>query len=99
MTGAKTARRHSREKSMNRIIASFLLVMLAGAPAAHTSQAEAPPAPTPPQTTTTSSTASLPCNSNVLQVNSVTYYQCGNTYYLQAYGGSGPIYMPVPPPA
>ena len=53
----------------------------------------------PPQTTTTSSTASLPCNPNVLQINSVTYYQCGNTYYLQAYGGSGPIYMPVPPPA
>lgn len=34
MTGATTARRHGREKSMNRIIAIVFLVMLAGAPAA-----------------------------------------------------------------
>ena len=42
--------------------------------------------------------AQLPCNPNVSVKNSVTYYQCGNTYYMQAYGSSGPIYMPVPPP-
>jgi Meckel syndrome type 1 protein len=28
----------------------------------------------------------------------VTYYQCGNSYYTQAYSSSGPIYMPVQPP-
>lgn len=42
--------------------------------------------------------ASLPCNPTVMQVKGVTYYQCGQTYYVQAYGGDGPIYMPVPPP-
>jgi Meckel syndrome type 1 protein len=28
----------------------------------------------------------------------VTYYQCGQQYYVQAYGGTGPIYMPTAPP-
>lgn len=42
--------------------------------------------------------AALPCNPAVSVVNGVTYYQCGNTYYMQAYGSAGPIYMPVPPP-
>jgi hypothetical protein len=45
-----------------------------------------------------STSASLPCNPAVTQVKGVTYYQCGQTYYVQAYGGEGPIYMPVPPP-
>jgi hypothetical protein len=56
-------------------------------------------------TTTTTTTASpppanaqLPCNPNVVVSNGVTYYQCGNNWYMQAYGSSGPIYMPVPPP-
>jgi len=42
--------------------------------------------------------ASLPCNPTVTQLEGVTYYQCGQTYYVQAYGGSGPVYMPVPAP-
>ncbi len=42
--------------------------------------------------------AQLPCNPDVSVKNGVTYYQCGTTYYMQAYGSSGPIYMPVPPP-
>ena len=42
--------------------------------------------------------AALPCNPTVVQNAGVTYCQCGQTYYVQAYGGSGPIYMPVPPP-
>jgi hypothetical protein len=44
------------------------------------------------------SNASLPCNPAVTQVKGVTYYQCGDTYYVQAYGGDGPLYVPVPPP-
>lgn len=40
----------------------------------------------------------LPCNPDVINKNGVTYYQCGQTYYMQAYGSAGPIYMPVPPP-
>jgi Meckel syndrome type 1 protein len=31
-------------------------------------------------------------------VQGVTYYQCGQQYYVQAYGGTGPIYMPTAPP-
>jgi len=34
----------------------------------------------------------------VIPVEGVTYYQCGNDYYMQAYGSTGRIYMPVPPP-
>ena len=37
-------------------------------------------------TTTTSTTASLPCNPSVSTVEGVTYYQCGQQYYVQAYG-------------
>jgi hypothetical protein len=48
--------------------------------------------------TTTPQAAALPCNPTVVQIAGVTYYQCGQTYYVQAYGGSGSIYMPVPPP-
>jgi hypothetical protein len=36
---------------------------------------------------------------NVTDVKGVTYYQCGSTWYTQAYGNSGVIYMPVPPPS
>jgi hypothetical protein len=28
----------------------------------------------------------------------VTYYQCGSTWYTQAYGSGGVVYMPVPEP-
>ena len=28
----------------------------------------------------------------------MTYYQCGQQHYVLAYGGAGPIYMPVPTP-
>ena len=35
----------------------------------------------------------------VEKVKGITYYRCGGSYYMQAYGSSGPIYMPVQPPA
>lgn len=41
---------------------------------------------------------SLPCSPNVVPANGVTYYQCGSTWYTQAYGGSGVSYMVVAPP-
>jgi hypothetical protein len=49
-------------------------------------------------TTTTTTTGGLPCDPTTVEVQGVTYYQCGTQYYVEAYGGSGPIYMPVPPP-
>ena len=42
---------------------------------------------------------SLPCTPGVIVVSGVTYYQCGSSWYTQAYGNSGVTYMPVPPPA
>lgn len=42
--------------------------------------------------------AGLPCTPNTAVVNGVTYYQCGTSWYTQAYGNGGVIYMPVPPP-
>jgi len=42
--------------------------------------------------------ATLPCKADTLNVNGVTYYRCGQSYYMQAYGNSGPVYMPVQPP-
>lgn len=52
-----------------------------------------------PQATATAAPAGLPCVPVVSTVNSVTYYQCGQSYYTQAYGPSGPFYMQVQPPA
>ena len=54
--------------------------------------------------TTTSTVAvqdsALPCsNPNVTEIQGVTYYQCGSTWYTQAYGSTGVIYMPVPRPS
>lgn len=56
------------------------------------------------ETTTTTTTVTsgmvsvLPCQPTVTNVEGVTYYQCGTQYYVEAYGGSGPIFMPVSPP-
>jgi hypothetical protein len=41
---------------------------------------------------------SLPCTPNVVPASGTTYYQCGSTWYTQAYGGSGVSYMVVAPP-
>ena len=49
-------------------------------------------------TTSTTPAAVLPCNPTFTTIDSVTYYQCGSQYFVQAYGSGGPIYMPVPPP-
>lgn len=41
--------------------------------------------------------SALPCsNPNVTEIQGVTYYQCGSTWYTQAYGNTGVIYVPVP---
>jgi hypothetical protein len=42
--------------------------------------------------------ASLPCSPYTTVVQGVTYYQCGSTWYTQAYGGSGVSYVPVASP-
>jgi len=41
---------------------------------------------------------SLPCTPTTKEVEGTTYYQCAQQHYVLAYGGAGPIYMPVPPP-
>ncbi|MEO8307685.1 MAG: hypothetical protein ABI616_06550 [Pseudomonadota bacterium] len=46
----------------------------------------------------TAAPATLPCAPIITAVDGVTYFQCGGQHYVQAYGGTGPIYMPVPPP-
>jgi len=43
--------------------------------------------------------ATLPCTPVTKEVEGTTYYQCAQQHYVLAYGGAGPIYMPVPPPA
>lgn len=40
----------------------------------------------------------LPCQPTVLDVEGVKYYQCGSQYFVEVYGGSGPMFMPVAPP-
>jgi hypothetical protein len=54
-------------------------------------------------TTTTTTTAAaqggLPCVPVIKEQDGMTYYQCGQQHYVLAYGGTGPIYMPVPAPA
>ncbi|HEX7374235.1 MAG TPA: hypothetical protein VF277_04630 [Steroidobacteraceae bacterium] len=41
----------------------------------------------------------LPCQPIVHNIEGVKYYQCGTQYFVDVYGGSGPMYMPVAPPA
>ena len=43
--------------------------------------------------------ASLPCAPDVSQVKGVTYYRCGQSYYIMGFSPSGPTYLPVQPPA
>jgi hypothetical protein len=59
------------------------------------------------KTTTTTTTvnnntvtaqAGLPCAPVVKELNGMSYYLCGTQHYVLAYGGTGPIYMPVPNP-
>lgn len=61
----------------------------AGGSAAHTASAASSSA---------TQTGGLPCKPTTTVVKGVTYYQCGSTWYNQAYGSGGVIYMPVPPP-
>jgi len=53
-------------------------------------------------TTSTTSTASLqgglPCNPVIKQQDAMTYYSCGDQHFVLAYGGTGPVYIPVPAP-
>jgi Meckel syndrome type 1 protein len=49
-------------------------------------------------TPTATGPAALPCDPTVTSVDNVTYYRCGQQHYVLAYGGTGPIYMPVSPP-
>ena len=47
----------------------------------------------------TTQTTALPCAAPLTSVvKGVTYYQCGSSWYNQAYGSNGAIYIPVPPP-
>ena len=49
-------------------------------------------------TTTATAQAGLPCVPVIKEQDGMTYYQCGQQHYVLAYGGAGPIYMPVPTP-
>ena len=51
-------------------------------------------------TGTTSSTpqGSLPCNPVIKQQEEMTYYLCDEQHFILAYGGTGPVYIPVPAP-
>ena len=54
-------------------------------------------------TTVTTGTATtqggLPCVPVMKEQDGMTYYLCGQQHYVLAYGGAGPIYIPVPTPA
>jgi hypothetical protein len=47
---------------------------------------------------TTTAQGGLPCVPVIKEQDGMTYYQCGEQHYVLAYGGAGPIYMPVPTP-
>ena len=74
-----------------------------GAAVATTAAAACAPPP-PPSTATVVVTspppaaASLLCSPTVVVQNNVTYYLCGTSYYMLAYGSSGPVYIPVAVP-
>ena len=90
------------------LVAGLVVGAVIGSAAASSESTTTTTTTTPAPTTNTTNVynqmpapgnAQLPCNPAVSTVNGVTYYQCGNTYYTQAFGSSGPIYMPVQPPS
>lgn len=85
----------------------FVAGAVVGAVVTDAAKQSAPPpaqsAPAPSSTTVVvtppaAGVATLPCAPQVTNVNGVTYYRCDQSYYMQAYGSSGPVYMPVQPP-
>jgi hypothetical protein len=48
---------------------------------------------------TSSLPSQLPCQPIVHDVQGVKYYQCGSQFFVEVYGGGGPLFMPVAPPA
>lgn len=69
-----------------------------GAVAGYAAGEASAPATTVVYTAPPAGYTSLPCAAMQTTVNGVIYYQCGPTWYTQAYGGSGVLYVPVPPP-
>jgi hypothetical protein len=49
-------------------------------------------------TSSSSLPSTLPCQPIVHDVEGVKYFQCGSQYYVEVFGGSGPMFMPVAPP-
>jgi hypothetical protein len=47
---------------------------------------------------TSSMPSQLPCEPIVHDVKGVKYYQCNAQYFVEVFGGSGPMFMPVAPP-
>jgi len=41
----------------------------------------------------------LPCTPTAVVIGATTYYQCGSTWYIQAYSGGEVVYTIVNPPA
>lgn len=83
--------------------AGLVVGAVIGAAAASSKTTQPAPAPTPAPTPTyvappPAGAASLPCAPAVSVINGVTYYACGQSYYIQAYSPSGPTYMPVQAP-
>jgi hypothetical protein len=42
--------------------------------------------------------AELPCSGSETNIDGITYYACGTTYYVQSYSGGAVVYVPSPPP-
>jgi hypothetical protein len=40
----------------------------------------------------------LPCDPLTREQDSTIYYVCGEQHFVLAYGGTGPVYVPVPAP-
>jgi hypothetical protein len=60
--------------------------------------------PTPPTAAATSGTSGapvqggLPCDPLTKEHDETIYYVCGEQHFVLAYGGTGPVYVPVPAP-
>ena len=80
-------------------VGAAALGAVGGYAAGQSSTTSTAPASTVVYTAPPSGSAGLPCTPNTAVVSGVTYYQCGSSWYTQAYGNNGVIYTPVPPPA
>jgi len=73
-------------------------VMVAGAVVVGTAAAISEDDEESKESSSSSLPTTLPCQPIVHDIEGVKYYQCNTQWFVEVYGGGGPMFMPVAPP-